>query len=205
MGRDPLLPGAQGQGSDRSQLSGDGAVAAQPGELRRLQSRSAEVGRRHRRAVPARRAEAVLRSIPEDRRAQSRHAARVHLQHRRESLGPPAQLAAGLRKGLRRAAEAALSAGRFRLGIRQAGSSRRRCGFLRLRSRQARALSSAAGALRRFRPLENLAGHRSAHRGRPDRRADVPNGRAHRAGAHWRRARSPISSPPPPARMPIGW
>ena len=51
-------------------------------------------------------------------RAQSRYAAGADLQHGRESLGPPAQLAAGLREGLRRPAEAALSAGRFRLGIR---------------------------------------------------------------------------------------
>ncbi len=32
--------------------------------------------------------QAVLRSVPEDRRAQGRHAARAHLQHRREPLGP---------------------------------------------------------------------------------------------------------------------
>ena len=34
VGRDPLLPGAEGEGPGGPQLSGDGAVAAQPGELR---------------------------------------------------------------------------------------------------------------------------------------------------------------------------
>ena len=97
VGRDPLLPGAEGARAGRSQLPGDGSVAAQPGELRRLQSRAAEMGRRHRAAVPPRRAEAVLRSVPENGRAESRHAAGVHLQHRRESLGSLEELAAGLR------------------------------------------------------------------------------------------------------------
>ena len=72
-------------------------------------------------AVPPRRAEAVLRSVSEDGRRQGRHAAGVHLQHRRESLGPPEELAARLRNRLRRAAEAALSRSRLRPGIRQAG------------------------------------------------------------------------------------
>ena len=44
------------QGPGGSQLSGDGPLAAQPGELRRLQSWAAEMGRRHRAAVPPRRA-----------------------------------------------------------------------------------------------------------------------------------------------------
>ncbi len=74
--------------AQRQELSRHGAVAAQPGELRRLVARPAEVGRRHRAAVPPRRAEAVLRSVPEGRRAEGRHAAGVHLQHRREPLGP---------------------------------------------------------------------------------------------------------------------
>ncbi len=68
--------------------------------------------------------QAVLRSIPENRCAEGRHAARVHLQHRRESLGSLEELAAGLRTGLRRAAEAAVSGGGLRLGIRQAGRLR---------------------------------------------------------------------------------
>ena len=46
------------------------------------------------------------------------HAAGVHLQHRRESLGSVEDLAAGLRAGLRGADEAALSPGRLRPGIR---------------------------------------------------------------------------------------
>ena len=74
----------------------DGPVAAQPGQLRRLQSGPVEVGRRHGPAVPARCVEAVFRSVPEDWRAESRYAARVHLQHRGEPLGPPEKLAAGL-------------------------------------------------------------------------------------------------------------
>ena len=84
-----------------------------------------EVGRRHRAAVPPRRAAAVLRPVSEARRAQGRHAAGVHLQHRREPLGPARRLAAGLRTGLRRADEAALSAGGLRPGLRQAGGRRR--------------------------------------------------------------------------------
>ena len=114
------------QGAGGPQLSGDGPVAAQPGELRRLQSGAAQVGRRHRPAVPPRRAEALLRSVSENGRAEGRHAARVHLQHRRESLGPSEELAAGLRAGLRRAAEAALSGSGLRLGIRQASRRRER-------------------------------------------------------------------------------
>ncbi len=47
VGRDSLLPGAQGQGPGRSQLSRDGALAAQPSQLRRIQSGSAELGWRH--------------------------------------------------------------------------------------------------------------------------------------------------------------
>ena len=39
------------------------------------------LGRRHGAAVPPRRAEAVLRPVPEGRRAEGRHAAGVHLQH----------------------------------------------------------------------------------------------------------------------------
>ncbi len=105
----------------------------------------------------------VLRSVPENRCAQSRHAAGLHLQHRRESLGSPEELAAGLRTRLRRAAEAAVSGGGLRLGIRQARRLRSRRGFLRLRSRQAGSVSSAPGSLRRFGPLEAVAGHRSAH------------------------------------------
>ena len=123
VGRDSKLPGAEGQRPGRSQLPGDGSVAAQPGELRRLQSGTAEMGWRHRAAIPPRRSEAVLRSISEGRRAQGRHAAGVHLQHRRESLGSFEDLAAGLREGLRGADEAALSSGGFRPGLRQARSS----------------------------------------------------------------------------------
>ena len=78
-----------------------------------------EVGWRHRPAIPPRCAEAVLRSVPENRRAQGRHAAGLHLQHRRESLGSSEELAAGLRAGLRRAAEAAVSPGGLWLGIRE--------------------------------------------------------------------------------------
>ena len=64
-------------------------------------ARAARVAGRHRARVPPRRAEAVLRPVPEGRRAESRDAAGVHLQHRREPLGPPDVLAARLRGGLR--------------------------------------------------------------------------------------------------------
>ena len=50
--------------------------------------------------------------------AQGRHPARAHLQHWRESLGSPAKLATGLRKGLPHASQAALLASRFRSGVR---------------------------------------------------------------------------------------
>ena len=60
-------------------------------------------------AVPARRAEAVLRSVSEGRRAEGRHAAGVHLQHRRESLGSAAVVAARVRRRLRDEVDAALS------------------------------------------------------------------------------------------------
>ena len=125
VGRDPQLPRveAEGHGNDQnylvmgpwrhSQVNYDGYDAG-----------PAEVGRRHRAAVPPRRAEAVLRSVPEGRRAEGRHAAGVHLQHRRESLGPAEALAARLRDGLRRADEAALSAAGFRPGLRQAAGAR---------------------------------------------------------------------------------
>ena len=59
-------------------------------------ARAVEVGGRHGAAIPPRRAQAVLRSVSERRRAQGRYAAGVHLQHRRESLGPLEILAAGL-------------------------------------------------------------------------------------------------------------
>ena len=76
----------------------------------------------------------------------------------------------------------------FGLGFDKPAASGRCRRFLRFRSRQARAIYPAAGALRRFRPVADMAGLRSAHRRRSHGRADVPIGRAHRAGAYRRRA-----------------
>ena len=136
------------------ELSGDGTVAPQRRELRRLDARPAEVERRHGAAVPARRAQAVLRSVSEGRRAEGRHAAGVHLQHRREPLGSPEELAAGVRE---RAAPTAskplyLTAG-FGLSFTAptAQSGRPRLRRVRLRSGQAGAVSAASGPLRRRR------------------------------------------------------
>ena len=91
-----------------------------------LQSRSVEVGRRHRAAVPPRRAEAVLRSIPENG-APKADTPPVFIYNTGENHWDRLEeLAAGLRGRLRRAAEAALSrdAG-LRLGLRQAGAGAR--------------------------------------------------------------------------------
>src|SRR5580704_7379319 len=96
--------------------------------------------RRYGYRVPPRRAEAFFRSVPENRRAESRNAAGIHLQHRRESLGSLKELAAGLRAGLCRSAEAALSKGQLWIGIRQADRYGGRCRFLCVRSRQTSAV-----------------------------------------------------------------
>ena len=139
-------------------------------------------------------------------RAQGRHAAGLHLQHRREPLGPLEELAAGLRTGLRRAAEAALSGGGFRLGIRQAG-----------RRREAASDSYVSDPAKPVpylpRPVRFADSDRwkqwlvtrSAHGGRPHRRVDLCRRRCspRRCGSAARRL--PICSPPPPARTPIGW
>ena len=70
-------------------------------ELQRHDAGPDDVARRHRAGVPARRAEAVLRSVSEGRRAEGVHAAGVHLQHRREPLGSLPVVAARVRVGLR--------------------------------------------------------------------------------------------------------
>ena len=83
-------------------------MATQSGELRRRVPRAVEVGRRHSTAISPRRTQAVLRPVPEGRRAQGRHAARVHVQHRREPLGSTQVVAARVRKRMRGQVEAAL-------------------------------------------------------------------------------------------------
>ena len=111
VGRDPDLAGGRAEGhgnNDRNYLV-MGPWRHSRRELRRRDARAAEVGRRHRAAVPPRRAEAVLRPVPEGRaRRKRRHAAGLHLQHRREPLGSLRALAAGVRDRLRGADEAAL-------------------------------------------------------------------------------------------------
>ena len=69
-----------------SQVNYDGIVA-----------RSLEVGWRHCTAISARCTQAFLRSVSEGWRTQGEYAASVHLQHRREPLGPAEIVAAGLR------------------------------------------------------------------------------------------------------------
>src|ERR1700678_1920130 len=134
------------------------------------------MGRRYRSPVPARRAPAFFRYLLENGRGESRYAAGIYLQHRREPLGPLEGLAAGVR-GLRYSAEAALSAGELWLGIRETdrvfGRRGRRHGFLCFRPLEAGSLSSASGSICRFGPVEAVAGNRSARRGGPDRRVEV--------------------------------
>ena len=193
MGGDPQLAGAQGGRQGRQQHPGHGAVAAQPGELRRPEPGCAAMERRHRRAVPPRGASAVLRPVPQAGRAQGRPAGGgLHLQHRREPLGPVRPLAAGLRPGLRRADDRPLPPAELRAGVRPAGGRRRRR-QLRVRPGQAGALPAAAGVVRRQRALEVLAHHRPTQRGRPAGRSGLRDGAAHRPGAHLRRAaRRPV-------------
>ena len=117
------------------------------------------------------RAQALLRSLSEGR-AQARYAPRDDLQCRRKSLGPVPAMAAGLRPGLRRAAETALYGGEHRPVLHRADG---RFGFLYLRSRQAGALSAAPGALLRHAALAIMAHHRPAALRQPAGRAGVPD------------------------------
>ena len=162
VGRDPELPGGGAEGHrQHPQLPGDGAVAAQRRQLRGLDARAAEVRGRHRAAVPPRRAEAVLRSVPEAGRTEGRHAGRLHLQHRREPLGPLPALAAVVRHRLPVDRQAAVFHRQLRPVVHGAGSGQRerrqRLRRVRLRSGQAGALPAAAGALLRWRRLAALA------------------------------------------------
>ena len=84
-------------------------------------ARAAEVRRRHGAAVPARRAQAILRSVLEGRCAKSGDAAGLHLQHRRKPLGSAAEVAAGLRDGLCGNVEAALPCGELRPVVHATG------------------------------------------------------------------------------------
>src|SRR5580704_3490857 len=103
------------------------------------------MGGRHGTSVPARRPETLLRPVPEDWRAEGRNAACVHLQYRREPLGPTEKLAAVLRRRLSGTPETAISGARVRLGIRQADRFQGYRGFLGVRPRQAGSVSSAPG------------------------------------------------------------
>ena len=190
VGRDSLLPGAEGRRAQadhnylvmgpwrHSQVNYDGYNL---GPLKWDGDTAA--------AVPPRRAEAVLRPVPEGRRAQGRHAAGVHLQHRREPLGPPEELAAGLREGLRRAAEAALSAGRISAWASTSpGAARAADAYV---SDPAKPVPYVPRPVRfaDSRPLETWLVTDQRIGGRPHRRADLPDARADRAGADQRRAR----------------
>ena len=133
-----------------------------------------------------------------------RHAARVHLQHRRESLGSLEELAAGLRRGLRRAAEAALSGGGLRLGIRQAG---------RAGAAADSYVSDPAKPVPYLpRPVRFADSDRWKQWLVTDQRsvADRTDVLTYQRLCSPRRCGSaarplPIFSPPPPARIPIGW
>ena len=72
---------AEGHG-ERQELPRHGAVVSQPDQPRGHVARAAAVGDRHHARCPPRRPQAVLRSIPERRRAEGEHAAGPHLQHR---------------------------------------------------------------------------------------------------------------------------
>ena len=94
----PPIPDAHppGRGHDSIPRGEDGAGAA-------------AVERRHDARSPARCDQAVLRSVPEGRRAEGDHAAGADLQHRRKSLGPIHLVAAGMRFRLPRDIAAAVS------------------------------------------------------------------------------------------------
>ena len=88
VGHDPFLfEGRTQRHAKRHELPCYGPVAAQRGELRRVDAGSVEMGRRYRTAIPPRCTQAVLRSVPERRCAQGRYAAGFDVQHRRKSLG----------------------------------------------------------------------------------------------------------------------
>ena len=194
VGRDPELPrgGAEGH-RQHPELPGDGPVAAQRRQLRGLVARAAEVRGRHRAAVPPRRAEAVLRPVPEGGRAEGRHAGRLHLQHRREPLGSLPALAA--RRAPRAAtpppsrcispAASACRSPRPRPGAR--ATPRASTSTSPIPAKPVpylpRPVRFADGAA-----LADLAAERPAGRRRPHRRAHLRHARAHRAGAHQRRA-----------------
>ena len=141
-----------------------------------------------------------------DGRQEGRHAARLHLQHRREPLGPAPGLAARLRQGLRVAHEGALPAARLRPLLRRA-RQRRAPAFDEYVSDpgQARSLHSASGAIRRRRRVATVAGQRPAPRGRPPRRADLRHRGPDRAPPHQRGADRQPRSRPRAAPTPTGW
>src|SRR4029079_1267926 len=82
VGRDPFLSSPESTTPRRTQLLSNGPLAPQPSELRRLQSWSPEMARRHSAGIPPRRTAPLLRPIPENRRAQSRPPTTLHLQRR---------------------------------------------------------------------------------------------------------------------------
>jgi hypothetical protein len=68
---------------------GGGPVAPQRRQLQRFEPGRAQVHRRHRRRIPARRDAAVLRPVPEGRRAEGRHAAGVLVPDRHQQMAAP--------------------------------------------------------------------------------------------------------------------
>ncbi len=177
----------------RQELSRDGSVAPQPASTTTASTLGplkwdGDTALR----VPARRAEAVLRSVSEGRRAEGRHAAGVHLQHRREPLGPLPVVAARVRDGLRDGVEAALP-DRRRSGCRFSRAAPRR---------DQPPASTSTSPIRPSRcriiprPVRFADGDawrrwlltRSALRRRSSRRPDLRDAGADRAGAHQRRA-----------------
>ena len=181
--RDHRVGGPQGQGQNRQQLPGHGAVATQPDQPRGPQPGAVPVAGRHRRTVPRGHGAAAVRPVSEGR-AGGEPARGGDLQHGREPVGPAGRLAAGVRARLRIGADAALPPGGRRAGVRQGRGGRRQ---LRVRPRQAGAASATAGEFRR-RALGRLAGERSAPRRRAARRDDLSRARADRGGARVGRA-----------------
>jgi len=139
---------------------------------------------------PARRHQAVLRSVPERRCAEGEHAAGPDLQHRRESVGSIVVVAARLRLRMCGEADAALSFPLVGFVVHRSGSavigSVRR---VRVGSGQAGAVSAPTRTLQRYGRVAPMAGQRSAFRRGSDGRADVCHHSPFESGAHQRRSR----------------
>ena len=144
----------QGHGNDH-ELSGDGPVAAQPGELRRLR-RSGPLKWDGDTALQFRRD--VLKPFFDQYLkdgAPKADTPPVFIYNTGENHWDRLKSwPLACEQGCAAPHEAALSAGRLRLGIRQAEPPRAPLRRVRLRSRQAGAVPPAAGALRRSRALE---------------------------------------------------